>query len=349
MSRHGPRQVTIRLLPPGEADGVAAYLRVRNAVTPESSDSADQVRWEEATYPGEIVRFLAADTGGTVVGAASTGRIWMHGPDYPRYWLGLWVTPGARRQGIGSALFAMAAEAARRAGKSGFQTELSEAQVEGHRFLAVRGFVETGRTKDVRLDLTGMAAPSVDPPPGIRITSLAAEPSLMKGVHQAAVEAFPDVPTSGEPLYAGSLEEFVARDVDREAVPREAFKVAVDEASGEVVGYASLTYAPDRRTLAYHDMTAVRPAFRGRGIASALKRATIAWAVGTGVEALETGNAEGNAPMRAVNAALGYRPLPDLISLQGPLAHALDPLAHALDPAADPRPDPAADPRPGPG
>ncbi len=55
-------------------------------------------------------------------------------------------------------------------------------------------------------------------------------------------------------------------------------------------------------------MTAVRPAWRGRGIATALKRATIAWAMEHGVEGLETGNDEENAPMRAINRTLGYAP-----------------------------------------
>ncbi len=64
-------------------------------------------------------------------------------------------------------------------------------------------------------------------------------------------------------------------------------------------------------------MTAVRRAYRGRGIAMALKRATIAWAVEHGLEALDTGNDEENAPMRAVNLALGYKPVPDWIGLQG--------------------------------
>ena len=55
-------------------------------------------------------------------------------------------------------------------------------------------------------------------------------------------------------------------------------------------------FAPGSTTTAWHDMTAVRPAWRGRGIASALKRATIAWAIANGLEALETGNDEANAP-----------------------------------------------------
>jgi GNAT superfamily N-acetyltransferase len=141
-------------------------------------------------------------------------------------------------------------------------------------------------------------------------------------VHRVAVEAFPDVPTGGEPLHAGTYEEFAARDVDRAGVPRDGFVIAVDEATGEAAGYANLLFVPGSTTVALHDMTAVRPSFRGRGIATALKRATIAWAIANGLEALETGNDETNAPMRAVNRALGYRPIPDLIGLQGPLAPA---------------------------
>ena len=54
-------------------------------------------------------------------------------------------------------------------------------------------------------------------------------------------------------------------------------------------------------------------------MAGALKRATIAWAIDHGLSALETGNDVDNAPMRAVNARLGYQPLPDELTMRGPL------------------------------
>jgi GNAT superfamily N-acetyltransferase len=313
-------RVDVRAIPPGDDEGIAEYVRVRCAVTPENPDSVEQVRWEDASYPGEVVRLLARRSDGVAIGTASTGRIWMHSPSYERYWLGLWVLPESRNRGIGGRLLDAVSTVARSAGKTGFQTELSEAQVEGHRFLAARGFVEVERMKSVRLELAGLTAPRARPVSGIRITSLAAEPALLAGVHRVAVEAFPDVPTGDEPLYVGTLDEFVARDVDRASVPRDAFMVAVDEASGEAVGYANLVFQPGSTTVAMHDMTAVRPRFRGRGIATALKHATISWAVAHGLDALETGNDEMNAPMRAVNRTLGYRPIPDWIGLHGPLA-----------------------------
>ncbi len=86
---------------------------------------------------------------------------------------------------------------------------------------------------------------------------------------------------------------------------------------------------PGSRTVAWHDMTAVRRAWRGRGLAHALKAATIVWAIGAGLEALDTGNDIDNAPMRAVNRRLGYEPLPDEVFMRGPL---FEP-SRSIDPA----------------
>jgi GNAT superfamily N-acetyltransferase len=66
-------------------------------------------------------------------------------------------------------------------------------------------------------------------------------------------------------------------------------------------------------------MTAVARSHRGRGIAMALKQTVIDWARANGLTALETGNDVDNAPMRAVNARLGYEPMPDEIFVRGPL------------------------------
>jgi mycothiol synthase len=310
---------TIRRIDEDDLAAAAAYVAIRNEATPDSLDSLDQLAWARATYPGDGLLLLAEDAAGQPVGTASAGRIYMHGPTFERWWLGVWVPVEARQRGIGDALYRAASDAARAAGKTGFQTELSEAHADGMRFLTARGFVEIDRMKALRLDLAGRVPPPVTPPAGIALVSLADRPDLLPGVHRAAVETFPDVPTGDEPLYVGTLEEFVAREVERVGVPRDGFVIALDEATGEVAGYANLLLQPGE-TVAFHEMTAVRPAWRGRGLATALKHATIAWAIDRGLEALETGNDETNAPMRAVNARLGYVPLPDVIGLQGPLA-----------------------------
>jgi RimJ/RimL family protein N-acetyltransferase len=124
-------------------------------------------------------------------------------------------------------------------------------------------------------------------------------------------------------MAAGDLAEFRARDVDWPAIPKDAFMVAVDAETGRVVGYASLTFPPGVSHHAFHDMTAVARPWRGRGVASALKRATIDWAVRHGLEYLETDNDEANAAMRAINARLGYRPQPDYLTMRGLVADIL--------------------------
>ncbi len=79
-------------------------------------------------------------------------------------------------------------------------------------------------------------------------------------------------------MAAGDLAEFRARDVDRPSIPKDAFFVAVDPETGRAVGYGSVLMVPGSTTTAWHDMTAVLRAYRGRGIARVLKEATIAWA-----------------------------------------------------------------------
>ncbi|MGK2850300.1 MAG: N-acetyltransferase family protein [Candidatus Limnocylindrales bacterium] len=153
----------------------------------------------------------------------------------------------------------------------------------------------------------------------VALTDLEARPELVVGVHAVALDAFDDIPGGDDPMAAGDLQEFRARDVDRPGIPPGAFKVALDETTGEVVGYASLMMIPGSTTAAWHDMTAVRRSWRGRGIATALKVATIAWAIEHGLTALETGNDEENAGMRAVNGRMGYAALPDEVTMRGPL------------------------------
>jgi GNAT superfamily N-acetyltransferase len=310
-----PADVAIRVVT-GDTD-LEALAGIVNATTPEDPTTLDEIRWADATYPG-TTRFLA-ERDGRAVAAASVGRIYMYPPEYSSLWGFIGVLPEVRRQGIGERLLHEISDAARVAGKSGLHLACMEDRPAGIEFLAHRGFTELERSKMARLELAGLPVPTVTAPPGIEFTTLAVRPDLVDGVHAVALEAFDDIPGGDEPMAVGDLAEFRARDVDRAPIPKDAFFVAVDSGTGRVVGYASLMMLAGSTTRAYHDMTAVLRAFRGHGIASELKRATIAWAMDHGLAALETGNDEANAPMRAVNARLGFQPMPDEVTMRGPL------------------------------
>lgn len=297
---------------------LATIARIVNVASPEEATTAEELRWADTTYPGG--KRLLAELDGLAVGASTVGRIYVYPPEFDGYWGTIDVLPDARRQGVGSALLVAISAVAREAGKSWLHVPAIESRPEGIAFLEHRGFTEYERMKALRLDLSGHEPPIPRPPDGVVITTLAERPDLVAGVHAVALETFGDIP-GDEPMAAGDLAEFRARDVDRAVVPPWGFAVAVD-ADDEVVGYASLMLVPGSEHHAWHDMTAVRRAWRGRGLAVALKATTIAAAIEHGLTALETGNDVDNAPMRAVNARLGYRPQPDLLTMRGPLGTA---------------------------
>lgn len=299
---------------------VGDYVRVLAGAIPEDPESEESLRWAARTYPGS--HLLLASRDGRPVGCATTGRVYVHPPAYERYWLTLAVVEGERGQGIGTALYAAASAIAREAGKRGFDTHVFSTHDDARRFLLGRGFVATETMRTVALDLTHAILPAVSVPGGIRITSLADRPDLRPALYEVALETFPDIPTGGDPIDPGSREEFDAYLQRPGAVPG-ATTVALDP-EGAVVGYAQISCVPGTRTAAWHEMTTVRRAWRGRGIATALKAVGIAAAAAAGIERLVTANDEENVPMRAINRHLGYEPAADLISYSGPLADRAD-------------------------
>jgi GNAT superfamily N-acetyltransferase len=93
-------------------------------------------------------------------------------------------------------------------------------------------------------------------------------------------------------------------------------------ADAEVIGYAKFSLTDAQPKTAYHDLTGVKRAWRGRGVAGALKRAEIRWAKENGYEKASTMNEERNAPIRKLNERYGYRPASGRIFVRGPLAPA---------------------------
>ena len=312
--------VVVRPATAADAD-VADLVRIIAIASPENATSAAELAWQDATYPGGR-RFLA-ELDGRTVGAGTVGRIHVRPADFEAFWATVDVVPEARRRGVGSALVAAVAGVAIAAGKTHLHVPTLADRPAAIDFLVNRGFEEHERMRAVRLDLAGLASPDPEPPDGIDLTTLAARPELVAGVHALATEAFLDIPGGDGPMAVGDLAEFRARDVDRPGIPPDAFVVAVEAATGRVVGYAALLRTPADPSVAFHDMTAVARDWRRRGLASAMKRRTIGWAIDHGLTALETGNDEANLAMQAVNARLGYRPLPDFLTMRGALDRAM--------------------------
>jgi GNAT superfamily N-acetyltransferase len=166
----------------------------------------------------------------------------------------------------------------------------------------------------VALDLaTAIAgAPGV---PGIAFVTRAERPGLEGAMYAVAVEAEADIP-SDQPAEVAAFPDWRAVNLDRPGRRPELTFLAL--AGDEVAGFAILHAGPG--TTCYHGLTAVARAWRGRGIARALKERQIGAARQAGFAQLVTENEARNAPIRHLNDVLGYTPRGATLFLSGPAA-----------------------------
>jgi GNAT superfamily N-acetyltransferase len=303
----------VRVAAVGE-EGHERFLAVHGAVDARPMDLA--LLRHRFTRDSECL-VLVASRDGRDVGAALV-RASLGSEDRPYAFAIVVVLPDDRRAGAGTALWTSVSGWARARGKTGLEVLASERDPAGLTFAQARGYVVVERLCDVALDLTTARVQPVSPPAGVRITTLAEHPELARGMYEVDVEAVPDIPAV-DPVDAGTYEEWRRHSLDRPGRPLDGAFVAL--VGDEVVGYAHMTLEP-RPGVGRHGMTGVKRAWRGRGIAGALKRAEIAWAIDAGLEVLETENEERNVPIRRLNERLGYRPLPERVVMHGPLAPA---------------------------
>ena len=289
-------------------------LEIYNAVWPSQSVTEEEVASWRAGM-GAHIDLLAAVDGADVGSAAAAAD-----PTRAHTCFTLvTVLPAARRRGAGSALYAAASRWAAEHELADMDTRAAGDDDESIAFALRRGFREYSRETGLELDLRALAPPVVDPPPGVEITTLAARPDVASSVYDVAMEANPDVPGE-EDFVPPPRETWLEHRLVRPQTPPEAIFLAL--AGDEVVGYANLRLDPEPGSSATHAMTGVRRAWRGRGIATALKATQIAWAKERGLERLLATNELRNAPMRRVNERLGYRPAVGRVHLRGPLATA---------------------------
>lgn len=294
----------------GDAD-LERALELTNAVFPKRAVAIEDVRSYLATVV-EHEDFLAWEDGRLV----GTGSIATES-EYPQPWVEVTVPLEERRRGVGTALFEAVFAWARERGHSEVRTSVEESDPDGRDWLTRRGFREIAREIRVALDLTDLEPRADPPPPGIQIVTWAERPELGPGMYAVYCEATPDIPGEEETEIA-PYEDWLAHHMQGAGDRPEATFAAL--AGDEVVGYAKFFLTEAQPTTAFHDLTAVKRAWRGRGIAGALKRTQIVWAIERGYTRLVTGNEERNEPIQRLNERLGYRPEPGVRTLLGPVA-----------------------------
>ncbi|MFI6261079.1 GNAT family N-acetyltransferase [Micromonospora sp. NPDC051006] len=285
----------IRTATPDDAPGVVA---LRTLVHPYLVRGVASTRLMIAEPPpGEEWAAFVAEVGDRVVGWVSAYRnIRTSEADFGELSL-LHVDPEQRRQGVGEALLGEALGHLRHLGVRRVRTW---AQPEALPFARRHGFTPSRELRYSALDLRP-APPMPTAPPGVRLLPLGeVDPHRM---YRAEIATAADEP--GDVASDAISYEVWQYDVWQNLGLDKAASTAV-EVDGELVAFSVVKRDGDRM---WSDYTGTLPEHRGRGLAQLAKQAALHRAAAGGVRMAYTSNDEANAPMLAINARLGYRPV----------------------------------------
>lgn len=269
----------------------------------------------EAIRPPELpLRRLVAEVDGRIVGGAQVGQmVWLP----PGVMLAhVLVDPAFERRGVGAALYeALQPFVAEHAPRE-LRCWVRDCRPDALAWAERRGFERRHHVFNSVLKLADFDATRFAghveraEAAGFRFVPLTA---MQTGANERRLwelngELLRDVPDAAD-RHLVPFDEWRKWVVDGPMAWPEACLIAVD-GRGEWAGLTSLMRTPSDPARAHIDLTGVRRAYRGRGLALALKLAAMDLARQHGITEIGTNNHSANAPMLAVNRKLGYVPLP---------------------------------------
>jgi mycothiol synthase len=296
-----------------EREDLRQIIAVRAAVDPILEPTVEELRFwcERLREPLHVV----ATTDGGAAGYGIAG-VFPEEEDEAYAFADLGVRPDLRRRGIGSALLAALSEHVRGFGKEALQLEVGEKDGDAITYFERRGYVEVERQKALELDLASVEPEAPALPESVQIATWVERPDLLLHMYDLYREASGDIPGLDAET-TSSFDEWRAWELERPTRRHDLSFLA--SAGDRVIGFATLNVFPAG---GFHGLTAVVRDWRRRGVGRALKQHQIAAAKQAGLAKLFTESEERNEPMRRLNEELGFRPIPGMIVLRGPLVDA---------------------------
>jgi mycothiol synthase len=283
---------------------------IQNLVSPERPQSAAELLEDSANLDSKIKQqFFVALFDQEIQGFMMYTQHQDH--FHPQhFWLRAAVHPDFRRLGIGSKLLEAIRQELMPFDPILLQCSAQENRGFSLQFLAHHGFSEEWRRVNMMLDLEKFDAAPFE---GLieklevqgfafkTIDQLRDDPERNQKLCDLGNAVSNDVPL-GMPSTGLSLEQFQKSILEVSWAREEAFVVAIFD--GQYVGLNNL--GVDSNGHSFVDVTGVLPAFRGRGLAQALKLIGIEWALNQNIKKMFTANDLVNAPMLAVNEKFGF-------------------------------------------
>lgn len=316
----------LRPFTPADYEGV---VRVHNALYPDRPTTAEVEREIAAQHDPRCLtaRWVVVEHG-EIVGAGQYDQFfWNYHPQH--FLLEIEVLPGRQGQGLEAALYTRLMRDLRRYTPLLLRASAREDHPLLVQFWQARGFSERRRDISWQLAVAGFRPEAYAGvferlrAEGISIQRLdevkQAVPDWAQQLYALTWDIERDVPGS-EDLAPVDFEQWYDESFHSPVAVPGGHIVAVrglngDTNGGEIIGLSKYILYLGGEGL-YTGMTGVRRAYRGRGIATALKVAGIAFAQAQGFPYIRTDNAMSNEAMQAVNRKLGFRPFPAWIRLE---------------------------------
>ena len=273
--------------------------------------TAEELRRNDAKRPANIVlkRYLL-EVGGETVGFG----LFQHSEDsfHPqKFWLRPVVLPEQQSRGYGKRLFEHLLRELEPYQPTEFRDFSREDWTRKNRFLLEQGFAEELRSFESRLDVS-----TFDPAPfenleamlkakGIELKTyadLAADPERDRKIYDLHITLDRDVPMTGE-YTKPTFERFASYHWGDERFVPQGYLVAV--AGDKYVGLSEL-FVSEADDKLHTGLTGVLRAYRGKGVALALKVKGAMFARELGAPEINTWNESNNVGMLHINERLGF-------------------------------------------